>query len=176
MLLLSEHHTSEACKPSTKHCSSVGRKRCTVKYFRFSLQRLLVCTDDRFVTYVSYDYYQTACFLDHMARRLTFYIYRCICFDIQPRELISNNCDGLDIVVVNINTKVSMSLEFRRFVRYILLDLDSTSFLLRLYLQKTSNKYYLCKDTCIKTAVACSCPSSQVPLQSQTKLFHFLPY
>jgi len=116
ILLLSEHQMSKVCKPSTKHSSSGGRKRCKAKYFRFSFQRLLVCADDRIGAYSLYDYSQTACPLYHMARRLTFYVCRCFCFDSQPRDLIKKKkFDVLDIVTANINIKISLSLECRRF-------------------------------------------------------------
>ena len=80
--------------------------------------------------------------------------------------------DGLDIVTANINIKISLSLECRRFLRYTVLDFDSTSFLQRLCWQKTSNRQYFYRDTCVKTVVACSCPSSLVLLQIQTKFAH----
>jgi len=116
VLLLSEHQMSKACKPSTKHCSSGGRKRCKAKYFRFSLLGLLVCADDRIVTYASYDYSQTACPFYHTARRLTFTYVDVFCFDSQPRDWISKKKIGdLDIVTANINIKIALSLECRHF-------------------------------------------------------------
>jgi hypothetical protein len=136
VLLLSEHQMSKACKPSTKHCSSGGRKRCKAKYFRFSFLGLLVCADDRIVTYASYDYSQTACPFYHTARRHTFYVCRCVLFLQPAKGLDLKKIDGLDIVTANINIKITLSLECRRFLRYALLDFGNTGFLQWLYWQK----------------------------------------